>query len=182
MFLDFGLIEAPANASVAAIALRNAREHGRGMDEHAANLPAGMSESQFGTLNNATSAALKVSGTRAHNDHVPRGIGCMVLATMMFSTASALTKWQVGIYPVGEVVFSRSIASFAVCGAVMLPMTGFAVFATRRPRDHIARGLSQATSQTLFALAFTLVPPPARRRSISPCGPARDRVPTGGRE
>ena len=94
----------------------------------------------------------------SHQDHVPRGIGCMVVATMMFSTASALTKWQVGIYPVGEVVFSRSISSLLVCGAVMLPMTGLSVFATRRPRDHLARGLSQATSQTLFALAFTLMP------------------------
>jgi drug/metabolite transporter (DMT)-like permease len=128
------------------------------MDQRAADPPAGESVSQSGTLNNAGSAALKVSSTRAHNDHVPRGIGCMVLATMMFSTASALTKWQVGIYPVGEVVFSRSIASLVVCGAVMLPMTGLAVFATRRPRDHLARGLSQATSQTLFALAFTLMP------------------------
>ena len=91
-------------------------------------------------------------------DHVPRGILCMVLATMLFSAAAALTKWQVGLYPVGEVVFARSFASFIVCAAVMLPMTGLGVYATRRPRDHLARGLSQATSQTLFALAFTLMP------------------------
>jgi drug/metabolite transporter (DMT)-like permease len=103
-------------------------------------------------------AAAGASEPKLHNDHVPRGIACMVLATMMFSAASALTKWQVGIYPVGEVVFARSISSLLVCGAVMLPMTGFAVFATRRPLDHLARGLSQATSQTLFALAFTLMP------------------------
>jgi len=96
--------------------------------------------------------------SRRHSDHVPRGIGCMVLATMLFSTASALTKWQVGIYPVGEVVFSRSLSSLVVCAAVMLPMTGFSVYITRRPWDHFARGLSQATSQTLFALAFTLMP------------------------
>lgn len=96
--------------------------------------------------------------TKRHADHVPRGIGFMVLATMLFSTASALTKWQVGIYPVGEVVFSRSISSLVVCAAVMLPMTGFSVYVTRRPWDHFARGLSQATSQTLFALAFTLMP------------------------
>ncbi len=128
------------------------------MDERPANLPAGERASQSGTSNDAGGAAPRVSAATAHRDHVPRGIGCMVLATMMFSTASALTKWQVGIYPVGEVVFSRSIASLVVGGAVMLPMTGFAVFATRRPRDHIARGLSQATSQTLFALAFALMP------------------------
>lgn len=103
-------------------------------------------------------AAIESSEPRDHTDHVPRGIGCMVLATMLFSTASAMTKWQVGIYPVGEVVFSRSISSLVVCAAVMLPMTGFSVYVTRRPRDHFARGLSQATSQTLFALAFTLMP------------------------
>jgi drug/metabolite transporter (DMT)-like permease len=96
--------------------------------------------------------------SKRHVDHVPRGIGCMVLATMLFSTASALTKWQVGIYPVGEVVFLRSISSLVVCAAVMLPMTGFSVYVTRRPWEHFARGLSQATSQTLFALAFTLMP------------------------
>ncbi len=93
-----------------------------------------------------------------HKDHVPRGILCMVLATILFATAAALTKWLVGLYPVGEVVFARSFASFVVCAAVMLPVTGLGVYATRRPRDHLARGLSQATSQTLFALAFTLMP------------------------
>jgi drug/metabolite transporter (DMT)-like permease len=95
---------------------------------------------------------------KIHKDHVPRGILCMVLATILFSTAAALTKWLVGLYPVGEVVFARSFASFIVCAVVMLPMTGLSVYVTRRPRDHLARGLSQATSQTLFALAFTLMP------------------------
>jgi len=123
------------------------------MDEHTADLPGKNIRRDAGEAASAGDGELK-----SHKDHVPRGIGCMVLATMMFSTASALTKWQVGIYPVGEVVFSRSISSLAVCGAVMLPMTGLTVFATRRPRAHLARGLSQATSQTLFALAFTLMP------------------------
>ncbi len=106
------------------------------------------------------SAALpqSIAAEKTHKDHVPRGILCMVLATILFSTAGALTKWLVGIYPVGEVVFARSLTSFVVCAAFMLPMTGVAVYATRRPRDHLARGLSQATSQTLFALAFTLMP------------------------
>jgi drug/metabolite transporter (DMT)-like permease len=98
------------------------------------------------------------SADNVRKDHVPRGILCMVLATMLFAAAAALTKWQVGLYPVGEVVFARSLASFIVCAIVMLPMTGLGVYATRRPRDHLARGFSQATSQTLFALAFTLMP------------------------
>jgi drug/metabolite transporter (DMT)-like permease len=39
-----------------------------------------------------------------------------------------------------------------------LPFTGIAVFATQRPRDHIARGLSQSISQTFTVIAFWLMP------------------------
>jgi drug/metabolite transporter (DMT)-like permease len=91
-------------------------------------------------------------------EHVPRGIFCMIVATMLFSAAAALAKWQVALYPVGEVMFLRSLSSLVVCAAVMLPITGLSVFATRRPRDHIARGLSQSISQTLSVLAFSLMP------------------------
>jgi drug/metabolite transporter (DMT)-like permease len=82
----------------------------------------------------------------------------MVVATMLFSCVSALAKWQVAIYPYGEVLFLRSISSFIGCAVVMLPITGLSVFATRRPRDHLARGLSQSISQTLLVLAFSLMP------------------------
>ena len=34
-------------------------------------------------------------------DDVPRGILCMIAATVLFSAASAASKWLVGIYPVG---------------------------------------------------------------------------------
>src|SRR5258705_8552876 len=83
----------------------------------------------------------------------------------------------------------RSFSSLVVCAAVLLPVTGLSVFATRRPRDHIARGLSQSISQTFTVLAFSLMPlagaiaihfspPPfAARISIvwlkEPAGPAR---------
>src|SRR5215813_8782363 len=45
------------------------------------------------------------------NDNVPRGILCMVVATILFSAASAASKWLVEIYPVGEVLCLRSLAS-----------------------------------------------------------------------
>ena len=71
---------------------------------------------------------------------MPRGILCMIGATVLFAIAAALAKWQVAIYPIGEVMFFRSFFSLVVCAAVILPLTGFAVFATRRPRDaHRAR-------------------------------------------
>jgi drug/metabolite transporter (DMT)-like permease len=109
----------------------------------------------FESTPEVTSVARNASLTR---DDVPRGIMCMVAATLMFSIAFAISKWVVALYPVGEVMFLRSFSSLIAVAAVMLPVTGLSVFATRRPRDHIARGLSQAISQTFSVLAFSLMP------------------------
>jgi drug/metabolite transporter (DMT)-like permease len=92
------------------------------------------------------------------HDNVPKGILCMVLATVMLAASNAIAKWQVATYPVGEVMFFRSLFSFLVCAVVILPFTGLSVFATRRPRDHLARGLSQAISQTFTVIAISLMP------------------------
>jgi drug/metabolite transporter (DMT)-like permease len=92
------------------------------------------------------------------NNDVVRGIMFMIAATVMFAASNAISKWVVAIYPVGEVMFSRSLSSLIVCSAFMLPVTGLSVFATKRPRDHLARGLSQAISQTFTVLAFSLMP------------------------
>jgi drug/metabolite transporter (DMT)-like permease len=91
-------------------------------------------------------------------EDVPRGIVFMVVATVLFAGASAASKWLVAIYPVGEVLFLRSFSSFIACAIVMLPATGLSVFATRRPLDHVARGLSQSISQLCLLLAFSLMP------------------------
>src|ERR1700704_4884738 len=94
----------------------------------------------------------------SRKDNIPRGIYFMIAATVMFALSSAIAKLQVAIYPVGEVMFFRSFSSLVVCAAFLLPVTGLSVFATRRPRDHIARGLSQSVSQTFTVLAFSLMP------------------------
>ncbi len=94
----------------------------------------------------------------ARDNHVVRGITFMIGATVMFAISNALSKWVVAIYPVGEVMFSRSLTSLIVCSAFMLPVTGLSVFATKRTRDHIARGVSQSISQTFTVLAFSMMP------------------------
>src|SRR3977135_261644 len=98
------------------------------------------------------------AGPASRKDNIPRGIYYMIAATVMFALSSAIAKLQVAIYPVGEVMFFRSFSSLVVCAAFLLPVTGLSVFATRRPRDHIARGLSQSISQTFTVLAFSLMP------------------------
>ena len=82
----------------------------------------------------------------------------MIGATVLLAVAAAIAKWQAAIYPVGEVMFFRSLSALVVCAAVILPVTGLAVFATQRPGAHIARGLSQSISQTFTVIAFSLMP------------------------
>jgi drug/metabolite transporter (DMT)-like permease len=96
----------------------------------------------------SASAAVVSAPIAQREEHVPRGILCMIGATVLFAISSAIAKWQVAVYPVGEVMFA----------VVVLPFTGFSVFATHRVRDHIARGLSQSISQTFTVLAFKLMP------------------------
>ncbi len=91
-------------------------------------------------------------------DNVPRGILWMIAATVLLAIAAAIAKWQAEFYPIGEVMFIRSLAGLIVCAAVVLPVTGFAVFATARPGAHLARGLSQSISQTLTVIAVSLMP------------------------
>jgi drug/metabolite transporter (DMT)-like permease len=91
-------------------------------------------------------------------EDVPRGILMMIVATVLFSAASAASKWLVGIYPIGEVLFTRSLSSLITGAAMILPVAGFAAFATKRPRDHILRGMSQSISQLSLLVAFSLMP------------------------
>jgi drug/metabolite transporter (DMT)-like permease len=91
-------------------------------------------------------------------DHVPLGILYMVGATIVFSVSSASSKWLVATYPVGEVLFTRSLVSLAACAAFILPATGLAVFQTRRLRHHVLRSFSQFVSQTCLIIAFSLMP------------------------
>jgi drug/metabolite transporter (DMT)-like permease len=115
------------------------------------------------------SSSLTAAGTHAQEDStaatppkpredVPRGILCMLVATVGFAMMHAISKWLIARYPIGEVMFSRSFVSFGICAAVILPRHGLSVFATRRPRDHVLRGLSQSVSQTFSVLAFALMP------------------------
>ncbi|MCC6889691.1 MAG: DMT family transporter [Hyphomicrobiales bacterium] len=91
-------------------------------------------------------------------DNVPRGILWMIAATVLLAVAAAIAKWQAEIYPVGEVMFIRSLAGLVVCAVLVLPVSGLAVFATRRPGAHLARGLSQSISQTFTVIAVSLMP------------------------
>jgi drug/metabolite transporter (DMT)-like permease len=94
----------------------------------------------------------------ARRERIPLGILYMVAATVLFAGSSAASKWLVEVYPVGEVLWVRTVASLVGFSLVILPQMGPAVLRTRRLRDHTMRGVSQATSQTLLLIAFSMMP------------------------
>ena len=91
-------------------------------------------------------------------ERIPLGILYMVSATILFAGNSAISKWLVDKYPVGEVIFTRSLVGLIVCSIIILPQTGLAVFHTQRLGDHIKRGISQSASQTCIVIAFLYMP------------------------
>jgi drug/metabolite transporter (DMT)-like permease len=82
----------------------------------------------------------------------------MIAATAIFSISVAASKWLVATYPVGEVLFFRSLVSLVLFAAFAVPARGLAVFWTRRFLAHLVRGASQTVSQTLQLIALALLP------------------------
>jgi drug/metabolite transporter (DMT)-like permease len=91
-------------------------------------------------------------------DQIPRGILLMIGSSILFAIVNALVKWEVALYPVGEVAFVRSVFSLIPAYLIILPRTGLGVFNTKRPLDHLKRALSQFGSMMSIMLAFALMP------------------------
>ncbi len=94
----------------------------------------------------------------ARRTQIPLAIAYMIAAGAIFSGSSAASKWLVETYPVGEVLFTRAFLSLLLFSAFILPRTGLGVFRTRRINAHLMRGVSQATSQSLLLIAFSMMP------------------------
>jgi drug/metabolite transporter (DMT)-like permease len=91
-------------------------------------------------------------------DQILPGILYMVASTILFAGVNALVKWEVAIYPVGEVAFFRSFFALIPCYLIILPRTGLAVLRTERRAEHLKRALSQFCSMMSIFLAFQLMP------------------------
>jgi drug/metabolite transporter (DMT)-like permease len=93
----------------------------------------------------------------ARRNQVGRGILYMVASTVMFAGGNAVVKWEVDIYPVGEVAFFRAAFAFATVALMILPRTGWGVLRTQRYREHLRRGLSQFGSMMCWFLAVRVL-------------------------
>jgi drug/metabolite transporter (DMT)-like permease len=107
----------------------------------------------------STSEATSViAPAKARREHIPLGIVYMIGATVMFAASSAVSKWLVASYPIGEVLFTRTGIALITCALFIMPQAGLAAFRTRRLPHHLMRSLSQGCSQTCLLIAFSLMP------------------------
>lgn len=86
------------------------------------------------------------------------GIACMVAAGIIATVQDAITKWLTGAYPVGEVLFFRTLFSFVPIGVFAWRAGGLAALATRRPGVHGFRAGLHIGSNACFVTAISFLP------------------------
>jgi len=91
-------------------------------------------------------------------DNIPLAIFLMIASGAVFNCANAASKWLIATYPLGEVLFSRTLVGLITVAAFILPTTGLAVYRTSKLRAHAMRACSQVGSQTMLLIAFSLMP------------------------
>lgn len=98
--------------------------------------------------------------TRAaqRRDNIPLAIFFMVASGLVFNCSNAASKWLIQTYPFGEVLFVRTSVGLLTMAAFILPVTGFAVYRTKRLGAHALRATSQVGSQTMLLIAFSMMP------------------------
>jgi drug/metabolite transporter (DMT)-like permease len=101
---------------------------------------------------------LRAREGRQRAERIPLGIICMLAATILIAGSSALSKWLVATYPIGEMLFVRAAVALVGSSLAILPATGLSVFRTKRLRDHMLRGISHSCAQTSLVIAFSLMP------------------------
>jgi drug/metabolite transporter (DMT)-like permease len=94
----------------------------------------------------------------ARSNRVPLGILLMLGATVLFAVSSALSKWQVAIYPFSEVLLIRAAVSLVTCALLIMPRTGWSVLRTNRLGQHAGRSATQTVAQSCILIALSLMP------------------------
>jgi drug/metabolite transporter (DMT)-like permease len=103
-------------------------------------------------------AAVEPIAEHVRRTHIPLAIFYMVASGAVFSGSNAASKWLIATYPIGEVLFARTLVGLLTLSAFILPVTGLAVYRTSRLRAHAMRACSQVGSQTMLLIAFSLMP------------------------
>lgn len=87
-----------------------------------------------------------------------RGIALMVLATFLFASHDALSKYLSGFYPIILIVWARYAVHTLLMAVVFLPRSGLSVLRTRRPGLQFLRALCLLLVSLLFTAGLMFLP------------------------
>jgi drug/metabolite transporter (DMT)-like permease len=87
-----------------------------------------------------------------------KGILLVVLATFLFSSHDALSKYLSGFYPVIMVVWARYLVHTLLMAGIFLPQSGLRVLRTKRPLWQLVRALCLLSTSLLFTAALLVIP------------------------
>lgn len=87
-----------------------------------------------------------------------KGIVLVVVATFLFSSHDALSKYLTGFYPVMMVVWARYVAHTLLMMGIFLPQSGLRVLRTRKPLLQALRALCLLGTSLLFITGLQFIP------------------------
>ncbi|WOE78828.1 DMT family transporter [Pseudomonas protegens] len=95
-----------------------------------------------------------LSGT----NHPFKGILLIVLATFLFASHDALSKYLSGFFPVIMVVWARYLTHTLLMAGIFLPQSGLRVLRSKRPLLQLLRALCLLSTSLLFTSALLFIP------------------------
>ena len=91
-----------------------------------------------------------------------RGIALVVVASFLFASHDALSKFLGGLYPIIMVVWARYVVHTLLRAGIVLPKAGLNVLRTRRPLLQTLRALSLLSTSLLFTTCLLYTSPSPR--------------------
>ena len=91
-------------------------------------------------------------------NHPFKGILLIVVATFLFSSHDALSKFLAGFYPIVMVVWARYLVHTLLMAGIFLPQSGLRVLRSKRPGMQVVRALCLLGTSLFFTAALHYIP------------------------
>ncbi|WPN29433.1 DMT family transporter [Pseudomonas sp. P5_109] len=87
-----------------------------------------------------------------------KGILLIVVATFLFSSHDAFSKYLSGFYPIVMVVWARYVVHTLLMAGIFLPQSGLGVLRTKRPLMQVTRALCLLGTSLFFTTGLMYIP------------------------
>ncbi|ARU89018.1 DMT family transporter [Pseudomonas sp. M30-35] len=98
------------------------------------------------------------SATLSNSSHPVKGILLILLATFLFASHDALSKYLSGFYPVVMVVWARYVVHTLLMAGIFLPQSGLRVLRSKRPGLQALRACCLLGTSLFFTTSLLFIP------------------------